>query len=305
MLTSKERIVSILICIVLAIIIKLNFFNSNHNNEKNQIDNIKSYYYEEKPSLLSSKLRNTMNYKVINIFPRKNPTVYTQGLFYYNYSIYESGGLYKKSTLTHMEWPSQKIIQQINLAQNYFAEGIAGSISNNILYQLTYKEKEILQYSFPNLELKNKFEMPKELNEGWGMCTGRENDEFYATDGSDKIFTLKINKENNELYFKSYIKVTKNMKPVYRLNELIFDGVYIYCNVYFDYVILKINPNNGEVMNIYDMQPLIDYELKNGKLTDQRLNHGDVLNGIVYIPEKKSFIVTGKLWDYYYEVVFN
>jgi glutamine cyclotransferase len=305
MLTSKERIVSILICIVLAIIIKLNFFNSNHNNEKNQIDNIKSYYYEEKPSLLSSKLRNTINYKVINIFPRKNPTVYTQGLFYYNYSIYESGGLYKKSTLTHMEWPSQKIIQQINLAQNYFAEGIAGSISNNILYQLTYKEKEILQYSFPNLELKNKFEMPKELNEGWGMCTGRENDEFYATDGSDIIFTLKINKENNELYFKSYIKVTKNMKPVYRLNELIFDGVYIYCNVYFDYVILKINPNNGEVMNIYDMQPLIDYELKNGKLTDQRLNHGDVLNGIVYIPEKKSFIVTGKLWDYYYEVVFN
>jgi len=305
MLTSKERIVSILICIVLAIIIKLNFFNSNHNNEKNQIDNIKSYYYEEKPSLLSSKLRNTINYKVINIFPRKNPTVYTQGLYYYNYSIYESGGLYKKSTLTHMEWPSQKIIQQINLAQNYFAEGIAGSISNNILYQLTYKEKEILQYSFPNLELKTKFEMPKELNEGWGMCTGRENDEFYATDGSDKIFTLKINKENNELYFKSYIKVTKNMKPVYRLNELIFDGVYIYCNVYFDYVILKINPNNGEVMNIYDMQPLIDYELKNGKLTDQRLNHGDVLNGIVYIPEKKSFIVTGKLWDYYYEVVFN
>ena len=305
MWTSKERIVSILICIVLAIIIKLNFFNSNHNNEKNQIDSIKSYYYEEKPSLLSSKLRNTINYKVINIFPRKNPTVYTQGLFYYNYSIYESGGLYKKSTLTHMEWPSQKIIQQINLAQNYFAEGIAGSISNNILYQLTYKEKEILQYSFPNLELKTKFEMPKELNEGWGMCTGRENDEFYATDGSDKIFTLKINKENNELYFKSYIKVTKNMKPVYRLNELIFDGVYIYCNVYFDYVILKINPNNGEVMNIYDMQPLIDYELKNGKLTDQRLNHGDVLNGIVYIPEKKSFIVTGKLWDYYYEVVFN
>ena len=305
MLTSKERIVSILICIVLAIIIKLNFFNSNHNNEKNQIDNIKSYYYEEKPSLLSSKLKNTINYKVINIFPRKNPTVYTQGLFYYNYSIYESGGLYKKSTLTHMEWPSQKIIQQINLAQNYFAEGIAGSISNNILYQLTYKEKEILQYSFPNLELKTKFEMPKELNEGWGMCTGRENDEFYATDGSDKIFTLKINKENNELYIKSYIKVTKNMKPVYRLNELIFDGVYIYCNVYFDYVILKINPNNGEVMNIYDMQPLIDYELKNGKLTDQRLNHGDVLNGIVYIPEKKSFIVTGKLWDYYYEVVFN
>ena len=204
-----------------------------------------------------------------------------------------------------MEWPSQKIIQKINLDQNYFAEGIAASTLNNILYQLTYKEKEILLYSFPNIELKNKIEMPNDLREGWGMCTGREKDEFFATDGSDKIFILKINKDNNSLYVKSSIKVTKNMRPVYRLNELIFDGVYIYCNVYFDYVILKINPHNGEVMNIYNMQPLIDYELSRGKLTDQRLNHGDVLNGIVYIPEKKSFIVTGKLWDYYYEIVFN
>ena len=303
LLSSKERIVSILICIVLALIIKLNFFNSNQN--KNKIDDSNSHYYEEQPFLLSSKLPKTMNYKVINIFPRKNPTVYTQGLFYYNRSIYESGGLYQKSTLTRMEWPSQNIMQKINLEQNYFAEGIAASTLNNILYQLTYKEKEILLYSFPNIELKNKIKMPNELREGWGMCTGRENDEFFATDGSDKIFILKINKEDNSLSIKSEIKVTKNMRPVYRLNELVFDGVYIYCNVYFDYVILKINPHNGQVMNIYNMQPLIDYEQSKGKLTDQRLNRGDVLNGIVYIPEKKSFILTGKLWDYYYEIVFT
>ena len=53
------------------------------------------------------------------------------------------------------------------------------------------------------------------------------------------------------------------------------------------------------------MKPLIDHDIKNGKLTQLRLSMGDVLNGIVYIPEKKSFIVTGKLWDYYYEVVFD
>ena len=50
-----------------------------------------------------------------------------------------------------MEWPSQKIIKQINLEEKYFAEGIAVSYENNILYQLTYKEKEILLYSFPDL----------------------------------------------------------------------------------------------------------------------------------------------------------
>ena len=314
MLSSKERIVSILICILLVIIIKLNFFSSNESTQINQTNkgkdkdiknNNKPPYYNEQISLLNSKIPNTVNYKVINIFQRKNPTVYTQGLFYHNYTIYESGGLYKKSTLAHMEWPSQNIIQKINLEEKYFAEGIAASNTNNILYQLTYKEKEILLYSFPNIELKNKIEMPNALKEGWGMCTGREKDEFFATDGSNKIFILKINKDDNSLYIKSEIKVTRNMRPVYRLNELIFDGVYIYCNVYFDYVILKINPHNGEVMNIYNMQPLIDYEQSKGKLTDQRLNHGDVLNGIVYIPEKKSFILTGKLWDYYYEIVFT
>ena len=58
-------------------------------------------------------------------------------------------------------------------------------------------------------------------------------------------------------------------------------------------------------MNIYDMKPLIDYEFKNGNLTSHRLYRGDVLNGITYIPEKKSFILTGKLWNFYYEIIFN
>ena len=317
MLSSKERIVSILISIFLAIILKINFFNlvqskeinqsskSNNNNIKDVINNNIPSYYDDKISLLYSKIPDTVNYKVINIHQRKNPTVYTQGLFYHNFTLYESGGLYQNSTLIHMEWPSQKILQKIVLEDKYFAEGIASSNINNILYQLTYHEKEILLYSFPNLEFKTKITMPSQLKEGWGLSQGKEKDEFFATDGSENIFILKINKDTNELNVKSYIKVTYNNKPVYRLNELSYDGVYIYCNVYYEKVILKVNPNNGVVVNVYNMQPLIDYELNNGKLTNQRISTGDVLNGITYIPEKNTFIVTGKLWDYYYEVGFN
>ena len=312
MLSSRGRIVSILF-LIFAIIIQLNFISPiqskqiNHSNKSNQNNNkdIINNYYDDKISLLYSKIINTVNYKVLNIFRRKNPTVYTQGLYYYNNSLYESGGLYQNSTLTKMEWPSQNIIQKINLEEKYFAEGIAGSNANNILYQLTYCEKEILLYSFPNLELKTKIIMPSELSQGWGMSPGREKDEFFATDGSEKIYILKINNDTNELKVKSYIKVTYNNKPVYRLNDLISDGFYIYCNVYYEKVILKINPNNGEVINVYDMQPLYEYELNNGKLTMQEISIGDVLNGIAYIPEKNTFILTGKLWDYYYEVGFN
>ena len=299
MLSASERILSILIIILLGVIIKLNFFN----NEKT-ISNESSYYKEEQPSQ-TQKIQNTDMYKVINIFPRKNPTRYTQGLIYYNQTLFESGGLYQKSTLTHMKWPSQEIIKQINLDKKYFAEGISYNIENKILYQLTYKEKEILLYTFPELELIKKIKMPKEMLEGWGLSAGSEQGVFYATDGSDKIFVFNIDKSNDELILVKTIDVTYNMKPVYRLNELICDGLYIYANVYFEDKILKINPRNGQVMNVYNMKPLIDYELKNGDLTNSRINRGDVLNGIAYIPEKKSFILTGKLWNYYYEIIFN
>ncbi len=301
MLSKQETIISILICILLSIIIKINFFN----NDTKSTNNPHSSDNKETESLTISKIPNTKLFKVINIFPRKNPTVYTQGLIYYNQTLFESGGLYRRSTLTHMEWPSQKIIKQINLEQKYFAEGIASSLENNILYQLTYKEKEILLYSFPDLNLIKQMKMPEEMREGWGLCYSQEKKEFYATDGSDKIFVLNVDKDKNELKLINTIKVTLNMKPVYQLNELISDGLYIYSNVYFSDKVLKINPNNGQVMNVYDMKPLIDYEFKNGNLTSNRVNRGEVLNGIAYIPEKKSFILTGKLWNYYYEIIFS
>lgn len=301
MLSKQETIISILICILLSIIIKINFFN----NDTKSTNNPHSSDNKETESLTISKIPNTKLFKVINIFPRKNPTVYTQGLIYYNQTLFESGGLYRRSTLTHMEWPSQKIIKQINLEQKYFAEGIASSLENNILYQLTYKEKEILLYSFPDLNLIKQMKMPEEMREGWGLCYCQEKKEFYATDGSDKIFVLNVDKDKNELKLINTIKVTLNMKPVYQLNELISDGLYIYSNVYFSDKVLKINPNNGQVMNVYDMKPLIDYEFKNGNLTSNRVNRGEVLNGIAYIPEKKSFILTGKLWNYYYEIIFS
>ena len=308
MLSSQERIISILICILLAIIIKANFLNSNNNDKDNKSNKINSKpvsYYEENPYSLTQKIKNTMQYKVINIFPRKNPTVYTQGLIYYNQTIFESGGLYKKSTLTHMEWPSQNILKNINLEDKYFAEGISVNLENKILYQLTYKEKEIILYSFPDLKILKKIKMPNEMREGWGLCGGMEKDEFFATDGSANIFVLKIDNKSNELKVIKIINVNMNSRPIYNLNELIYDGNYIYANVYFQDSIFKINPRNGQVMNVYDMNPLIDYEYNNGNLTKSRKNRGDVLNGITYIPEKKTFILTGKLWNYYYEIIFN
>ena len=85
MLSSRGRIVSILF-LIFAIIIQLNFISPiqskqiNHSNKSNQNNNkdIINNYYDDKISLLYSKIINTVNYKVLNIFRRKNTTVYTQ-----------------------------------------------------------------------------------------------------------------------------------------------------------------------------------------------------------------------------------
>ena len=53
------------------------------------------------------------------------------------------------------------------------------------------------------------------------------------------------------------------------------------------------------------MKPLINYELETGKLTSSRLNEGDVLNGITFDNLNKTFILTGKCWDNYYEIDFK
>ncbi len=70
-------------------------------------------------------------------------------------------------------------------------------------------------------------------------------------------------------------------------------------------VVIKIDPNNGNVMEVYYMTPLIEHEINQGVLTNLKIMTGDVLNGIVYIPERKTFILTGKEWGFYYEVIFD
>lgn len=330
-ISMKEIIISLFMCCLLSVF--LYFFIQSFSGgvvststpmespiSESSTTHKNSYYRPliNPPNILQEKPQSQL-YKVVTIYPRANPTVYTQGLFYFNETIYESGGQYGKSTLTRMEWPSQKIIQQIQLDTKYFGEGISASISKNVLFQLTWREKEVLMYSFPELKFLGTIKMPTQLKEGWGMCNGPKENQFYATDGSSKIYLLELvdnsknrdnsnNKSDNinyELKVISSIGVSFNYRSIGYLNDLTYDGTYIYCNIYLDSYIIKINPYNGNIMNYYEMTPLIDYEIKRGGLTKSRVSSGDVLNGITYIPERKSFVVTGKLWDFYYEVVFD
>ena len=247
-------------------------------------------------------------YKIKNIYPRKNETVYTQGLILNNENnnlyLYESGGLYEKSSLTKMHWPSQEKIKKILLDKKYFGEGITLNENNDKLYQLTWKEKEILVYNNLNNDLifEKIIELPKEIEEGWGFCKGL-NSEYYVSNGTNKIFIIEL--KNNVFEIKSILNVKYEKIDIDNINDLVFVNNYIWANRYYDDEIFKINSTNGNIENFYSMKPLINYELETGKLTSSRLNEGDVLNGITFDNLNKTFILTGKCWDNYYEIDFK
>jgi glutamine cyclotransferase len=270
------------------------------NNEEKNNEIIKAQ------EIIKGEAKNN-KFIVKNIIPRKNPSVYTQGLILKrekekNY-LYESGGLYEQSTLTKMEWPSQTIMQKLFLDEKYFGEGISFNQNNDKLYQLTWKEKVILEYDNNNNQLifKDYIPLPKEINEGWGLCEGLDS-EFYLTDGTDIIYILEI--KNNLFEIKNHINIKYEHIKIDNINDLVFVNNYIWANRYYDDSIFKINPKNGKIENTYSMQPLIEYELNTGKLTHNLLDDGYVLNGITFNNINNTFIITGKMWDNYYEIQF-
>ncbi len=74
------------------------------------------------------------------------------------------------------------------------------------------------------------------------------------------------------------------------LNELEYDGKYLYANVWQTAEILAINPNSGRVEAIIDCSDLVRQE-KNAPTSPYADN---VLNGIAYNPATHTFLLTGK-----------
>lgn len=249
--------------------------------------------------LTKSLIQGTENYKILNILKRVE-SLYTQGIFFEDdgKSFYESGGLYRKSSINQFKYPSLELVSSKKLSDTLFAEGIAKC--NDIIYQLTWKENIILKYD-KNLNSKGELPMGNKMNEGWGLSAYKDN-QLIGTDGSSKIYVFNCLKSLSKT---QTINVEYENNNVDYLNAIVYANEFIYANKYYDTKIYKIDPNTGHVVKTYEMSPLIEYEISKKTLTAGRLNSGDVLNGIAFNPISGKFLVTGKRWGFYYEVEFN
>ena len=235
------------------------------------------YIYLNKESELSPQFK----YEIINKYPH-DPEAFTQGLQIHQGILYEGTGLYGKSSLRIVNLETGEILQNIELSQKYFGEGI--TVFNKKIYQLTWKENIGFIYNL-DLEKVSNFTI---LGEGWGLTNNGSN--LILSNGTSIISF--INPATMEII--RTIRVTNEGKPVARINELEFIEGYIYANIWQTDKIVVIEPESGEVKSWIDLTGIQNH-LDN---TDGI----DVLNGISYNEEKNRLYVTGKLWPNILEI---
>ena len=271
----------------------LNFENNNQYNfllnnltlgKKELI--IKSSNGEKKVNftLLNNVAPKIYNYEIINEFSRSKNS-YTQGLEFYNDTLYESLGRYGQSKLVKVEFNTGKKLKEIKLPSEYFAEGI--TILNDKIFQLTWKEKVGFVYDIDNFNRINTFEYKNSI-EGWGICN--DGNKLYKSDGTDKIWILNPENQKEE----SYIEIYTNKNKVVGLNELEWIDGKIYANRYLFDGIAIINPKNGAIEGVINLSSLKSRVTQHEKL--------DVINGIAYNKKRNSIFVTGKMWDKLFEI---
>ncbi len=222
--------------------------------------------------------------KVVASYPH-DVQAFTQGLLWHAGRVYESTGLHGRSSLRQVDLVQGKVLRRVSLQKSLFAEGLARV--GNTLVQLTWQQHKALVWSLDHFKPLREYTYD---GEGWGLCfNGRH---LVMSDGSDRLF-FRDPKDFRQL---KVVRVQKAGKPLYRLNELECVGNWVFANIWGSFAIAKINASTGKVIAMIDAS---------GLLTSAQAKGADVLNGIAWIPERRHFLLTGKLWPRMFEVIFE
>src|SRR5690606_25149566 len=120
----------------------------------------------QKLSVLNDTAPKILSYEIVNSYPH-DITSYTQGLEFYNGTLYESTGQYGESKLRTLDYKAGTVTKNVPLAKEYFGEGL--TVLNNNVYLLTWLEGTGFVYDAKTLERKSSFKYG-ESKEGWGLC---------------------------------------------------------------------------------------------------------------------------------------
>ena len=221
--------------------------------------------------------------RVVKSYPHDRGA-FTQGLAIEDGRLYESTGLYGKSSIREVDLKSGVPIRRVGLDESLFGEGM--TILNGELFFVTWKKQIGYVLDPATFAVKRSFRYG---GQGWGLTD--DGTHLILSDGSA---TLRFLDPRDGKVLKR-LSVRDDGRPVDQLNELEFTGEAILANIWHSDRIARIDPASGEVVGWIDASGL------RGEVDLARPNE-DVLNGIAYDPETKTLYLTGKRWPKLFEV---
>jgi glutaminyl-peptide cyclotransferase len=220
-------------------------------------------------------------YTVRHVYPH-DPGAFTQGLQYLDGVLYEGTGLNGHSSIRKVKLETGEILQQHQVPEQYFGEGIV--VWRSDLIGLTWRAEVALVYDRTTFAPRRTF---RYSGEGWGLTEDGTN--LIMSDGSADLRVL----DPATFAERRRIRVTAGGSPVRNLNELEFVKGEIFANLWQTDYIARVSPGTGNVTGWIDLR---------GLLSPAERANVDVLNGIAYDAPHDRLFVTGKLWPKLFEI---
>ena len=216
---------------------------------------------------------------------RHDKGAFTQGLVWDDDEkyVWESTGKYDgQSSIRKVELETGKVVEKKTLPDDEFGEGL--TLVGDKLYQLTWKEGVCHVYD-KNLDKVKDFEYP---GQGWGLTYDGKH--LVMSDGTSKLYF----RDPETFEVERVVTVRMGRAYINQLNELEYAGGFIYANRLDWDSVYKIDPSNGNVVAIIELNGLWKNRPAEG-----------VMNGIaVKSLSRKAgrVIVTGKYCPFIYEI---
>jgi glutamine cyclotransferase len=209
---------------------------------------------------------------------------FTEGLAVADGRLFESTGLTGQSTVREVDLASGRVLQRAALPPSYFGEGLADV--GDELVQLTWQDGVALVWDRDRLQERRRLPF---TGEGWGLCFDPTGGRLVQSDGTATL----IFRDPVTFAELGRVAVTREGKPLDRLNELECSDDGVWANVWKTDSIVRIDPASGRVTAVFDASGLRPADA----------DREDVLNGIARQADG-TWLVTGKRWPTLYVARF-
>lgn len=218
---------------------------------------------------------------------------FTQGLQYLGGgTLLESTGVVGQSGVRRVDLKTGKVLARVATPiAGAFGEGVTAL--NGVAYHLTWEDGVAVTFDAATLKETGRY---RYSGEGWGLTTdGRA---LIMSNGSPTL----VWRDPKTFRVKRSVQVTDGGQPVKNLNELEYVQGSVYANVWLTDRVARIDPQTGKVTAWIDVSALTREVSAAAARAGHTLTFDDVPNGIAFVPERGTLLLTGKRWPTLFEV---